>query len=286
MPSRPTRLKRRLGSRLRAARETAGVTQADASDELHTEATTVSRYESGQNRLPWTSLAVLMDLYKVGDDDRKVLQELWEDASRPTPQVRLPTGTPDIVRELVRAEREASRALEVAPTVVPVLLQTPDYARAVLLAVDPDMRMRHVDEFVAARMDRQQLLTDGHPLVEYHAILDEAVLRRAVGGSEAMSAQLARILDVATRPNVTVQVIPVAAGAYGMMTGPCSIFVYDDPTDSIAYLDHLAGGNWVTDDADTRRLLGMFDALSKQALSPAESLDVIIKMKSDRFFTL
>lgn len=220
-------------------------------------------------------MVALLSLYSATGTDRERINLLWEEAGQPTPQIRLPAGAPKPFRELVRAEREAAQVRIIAPSILPGLLQTADYARAVHMAYQTRDPGAHVEDVVSARLDRQKLL-DGRTPLRLHSILDEAVLRRQVGGTAVMATQLDHVVAMSAKPNITIQVIPDSAGAYGSMSGPCSILSYDDPDDaSSCYLEHPAGGVWVDDEGDVQHLLAMFDGVSTTALPPYDTAELI-----------
>jgi transcriptional regulator with XRE-family HTH domain len=276
MPSTPTRPKKKLGRALKELREAAGKTHVEAARKLRTDASTVSKYESGYNRPQWPTVEALLTFYDAGEASHARIATLWDDAGQAAPSVRVPAGTPKVVRTLIRAEREAAKIRSIAPSVVPGLLQTADYARAVHMGASQTRNAAAgVEDYVRARLERQTLLDGASPL-HLHALLDEAVLHREVGGRKAMAEQLKQIATLATRPNVTVQVIPAVVGVYGSMSGACTILTYDDPDDTpIAYLEHPVGGVWVEDVDDVRHLLAMFDGVNEIALTPDDSVDFI-----------
>lgn len=276
MTATPTRAKKRLGKFLRALRERAGTPLTAAAKELRTKDSTASRYESGAYRPQWPTVAALLTLYGATEEEWAKAGALWEDASEPTPQIRLPAGAPKVFRELVRAEREAESVRSIAPSVVPGLLQTADYARAVHASAqrsrDP---AANVEDFVAARMSRQTLLEGSEPL-RLHALLDEGVLTRLVGGATVMRAQLEHLLAVGERPTITLRVVPFAVGAYGSMSGACTILSYESDDDPpVAYLEHPAGGVWVENSEDVQHFLAMFDGVSDIALMPKDTARLI-----------
>lgn len=166
----------------------------------------------------------------------------------------------------------------VAPVVVPGLLQTADYARAVHASAQRSRdQAANVEVFVAARLERQKLL-DGPNALIMHAVIAEGALRQVVGGREVMREQLERLIEMSERPNVTIQVVPFTAGAYGGMSGACTILDYDDGAEDppTAYLEYPAGGAWVDNGGDVQHLLTMFDSVSAdKALSPPDTVEFI-----------
>ncbi|WP_215548017.1 helix-turn-helix domain-containing protein [Amycolatopsis sp. CA-230715] len=276
MPATPTRLKKRLGRQLRKLREHAGVTLRQAALELRTTDSSVSKYESGVNRPQWPTVKTLLSLYEASDEDRARVQVFWDEAATATPYIRLPAGASKMFRQLVRSEGEASTVRTIAPSVVPGLLQTADYARAVHASAQRSREPKvAADEFVAQRLNRQKRLIGPDPL-HLHALLDEVVLHRLVGDKEVMRGQLEHLLRAGEMPNVRIQVLPYDIGAYGSMAGTCYLFGYEDPEDqAVAYLEHAAGGVWIEDGEDVQHLSTMFDSVSADALSPEDSAEFI-----------
>ena len=135
----------------------------------------------------------------------------------------------------------------------------------------PHAGTEQVESRVSARMERQALLTRDNP-PQLWAIMDEAAVRRVVGGRPVMRAQLARIQETAALPNVTAQVIPYEAGAHPGMPGSFIVLEFPDPADqSLIYLDSMAGDLFLEDDAEIRRYILMFEHLRAAALRPGES---------------
>jgi len=190
--------------------------------------------------------------------------------------VRLPAGAPKAYRKLVNAERDAVRERRLSPFVVPGLLQTRRYAQALVDAAqvfyEPDMRP---DGVITSRMNRQMPLEGPDPM-ELHVLLDEAVIRREIGGPEVLREQLEHLLDLAERPNITLQVIPYTAGGYGTMNGSFTTVDYPEP-DTVpgVYLEYPAGGEWVDNADDVQRFTTTFDQAAARALSPADTTHLL-----------
>src|ERR1022692_2148439 len=134
------------------------------------------------------------------------------------------------------------------------LLQTPGYARALLRAVRPDLLEHEIDQLVQLRMRRQEILTraDPGPLTLW-SVMDETVLRRQVGGSETMHAQLQRLIQAAAMPNVTLLVMPDSLGAHPGLDGPMAILQFETGTRPVAYVEGQAGNLYMEKDDDLRR---------------------------------
>jgi transcriptional regulator with XRE-family HTH domain len=274
----PTRAKRRLGALLLELRGRTGKSTVEVAEHLKTANSSVSRYESGLVLPVWSTVLNLVNLYGGSAAEITTASQLWEDAKDEAPPVRLPAGTPKSFRRLVNAEREAKSVRTLAPIVMPGLLQGEPYAQALFAAGhrfhDPDSR---VDGAINVRLARQQRLEEKDPIpLAFHAVLDEGVIRRQVGGPAVMRKQLLHVLMLIERPNVTVQVVPFEVGAYGLSAGGCVIVDYpgdDDPPG--VYLEYPAGGAWVENVDDVQRFTTMFDDAVLTALTPADTVELI-----------
>lgn len=248
----------------------------EAADHLRVERPTVSRYETGEALPVWSTVHMLLSFYGASDEVLAQAARLHEEAKDEPRSVRLPAGAPKAYRKLVNAERDAVRERQLAPYVIPGLLQTRRYTQALVDAAHvfytPDMRPGGT---VTARMNRQKPLEGPDPM-ELHVLLDEAVIRREIGGREVLFEQLEHLLAVAGRSTITLQVIPYAAGAYGTMNG--SIIIVDYPeADTVpgVYLEYPAGGEWVDNAEDVKRFTTTFDQTAARALSPADTTHLI-----------
>jgi transcriptional regulator with XRE-family HTH domain len=273
----PTRAKRRFGAFLRELRNAAGLTAETVADELKTSSNAITRTETGEVKPLWATVLTLLNRYGATTEQIAEAERRWEDADQEPPSVRLPTGAHRAYRKLVNAEREATRERVIASYVLPSLLQTEPYVRALLAAghrlQDPKTRQ---DSLIDVRLKRQQRLRDDLDPLTLHALIDESVLHREVGGRPVLHQQLAHLLVVAELPNVTIQVIPFGAGAYGSMSGSCVIVDYPepDPTSGV-YLEYPAGGAWVDNDNDVHRFTTMFNDVVDLAYTPADTTNHI-----------
>lgn len=161
------------------------------------------------------------------------------------------------------------------------LLQTPDYARAVLGEMFPRHATDQIDRLVDLRIERQRRLDDDPPL-DLWAILDEAVIRRPVGGNQVMRHQLEHLVNMAAKPGVTMQVLPFASGAHAGHGGPFSILEFPNRTDSeVAYVESVAGYLYLEKDREVRTRVEAFDRLRAAALSPSASVDLIAEVANE-----
>ncbi|MET7847741.1 helix-turn-helix transcriptional regulator [Streptomyces avermitilis] len=179
----------------------------------------------------------------------------------------------DYFAEVVELERAATKLCDFAPVLVPGLLQTAAYARAVTLAANPFATEEYVKEKVTARLERAHILSDvTRP--EYWAILHENALRVPVGGPEVMTEQLEHIAAMARERKVLVTVLPYSAGAYAAMAGMMTLMEFEDAPPTV-YTENVYSGDLLDDPALVKRMQGSYDLLRVAALSPEASLALI-----------
>jgi transcriptional regulator with XRE-family HTH domain len=275
----PTLRRRRLAAELRRLRERAGFTGNEVAERLGWPASKLSRIELHRTGVKQTDL--LMLLYGVADIHRNGLVALARESSGSGRLEAVAATFPAEYAAFLRAEAEAQSVWTWDPQVVPGLMQTADYARAVMLGLDDVFPVPpgELDRIVEARLLRQQVL-DRDPPFRLSAVIDESVLYRRQGGSFVMREQLKRLTAIAERPNVTVQVLPLS-GSQPITTGAFTYMkfaqVHDVPLHDNAIVENLAGCDYVEEDGDTFSYLRVFKTLSRRALSPKDSLDLISK---------
>jgi transcriptional regulator with XRE-family HTH domain len=265
----PTRAKRRLGDFLAGLRDQGRggekLTMRQVAEALRIEDSSVSRYESALMFPSWTTVEALLRLYGATTEEREHASQLWEQARSGPKPVRLPKEAPPAFRRLVNEEREAAGIRTLSMTVITGYFQREDYARAVMAGA---RTFSSNEGRVPSRLGRQRLLAPPHNL-PVHALLDEAVITRVVGGPKTMIDQLDHLLSLGEQDNITIQVIPFSAGSYGTMSGACTIVDYPDDEGSGVYLEYAAGGAWVEAKADVDCFSAMFDDVSGR-LSPVD----------------
>ncbi|MFR9792482.1 helix-turn-helix domain-containing protein [Streptomyces sp. MB22_4] len=280
MQNGPAVRRRKLGAELRTLRTGAGLTSGEAARLVGWHQSKVSRIETGASGVKPADLRLLLDAYAVrdaqlcelllmlagsgdGDGDRN----RWWHAYRGV--------LPPTYRDFISLESQASAMRTLETTVVPGLLQTAEYARAVTRAAVKDVTEERLDALVEVRLARQDVLRSNPPL-ELCAVLDEAVLRREVGGPEVMARQLERLMDAARLPQVRLQVLPFGAGAHIGLTGPFVIFSFPSTSDlDVVVLDQLTSSLYLERKEDLRAYSEAFRTLQSHALSPHDSLDYI-----------
>jgi hypothetical protein len=253
----------------------AGLEIEDVMRELKSTRSTLTRYESGHVLPAWGSVLAMFAFFGASDDQREEASRLYDVAADEPPPVRLPAGAPKAYRRLVNAERDGKIERSIEPWVVPGLLQTEPYAHALhtVAARYTSGDDAQVEGYVKRRLSRQQRFTGERPM-ELHAIIDESVIHRPIGGPRVLRGQLEHLLVMGERPNVTVQVVAYAVGAYGLGSGPVTIVTYDDDTSGV-YLEYPAGGDWVENPKDVQRFTTMFHDIAQVALSPDETAKLI-----------
>ncbi|MET9764759.1 helix-turn-helix transcriptional regulator [Streptomyces sp. NPDC006372] len=276
----PAVRRRKLGAELRALRTSAGVTSGQAARLVGWHQSKVSRIETGTSGVKPADVRLLLDAYGVADSQlRELLMVLagaddsgggrhhWWHAYRGV--------LPPTYRDFISLESQAGVMRTLETTVVPGLLQTPEYARAVTKAAVEGLSEERLDTLVEVRLARQDVLRADPPL-ELSAVLDEAVLRREVGGPGVMARQLERLVEAARLPQVRLQVLPFTAGAHIGVTGPFVIFSFSSTSDlDVVVLDHLTSSLYLERKEDLRVYSEAFNALQIHALSPEDSLDFI-----------
>jgi transcriptional regulator with XRE-family HTH domain len=265
----PTVRRRRLAGELRRLRDQAQLTIDDVAEKLTCSASKISRIETGHVGVTPKDTRELLKLYGVDPDQLEALVQLSREARK--------KGWWHAYNEVftgafVGLEAETSSLRAYQALLVPGLLQTEDYMRAVIRAARPDATDAQVQKRVKARLARQRLLIDPDP-PRYWAVIDEAVLCRTVGGAPVMRDQLKWLVSRATLPHVTVQVLPFRAGAHAGMEGPFLILGFPEQADpDVVYVDNTTTGIYLEEPSEILRYTLMFDHLRAAALAPDDTL--------------
>lgn len=251
-----------FGSRVRKLRTAAGLTQTDVGALTHVVGSRIAQIERATGAKPTLELTRALDKELVADD---LLVDLWPYVYR--------EAFPNWSQAFIAYSARAAVIRQYAAHAVPGLLQTPEYAKA-LLSVGHSLRdAEHLEERVAARLDRQVRLT-GPDRPEMWIILDEAVLRRPVGGSAVMRGQLEKLIRMAQEPGITVQVLPFDQGEHGALGGSLTVLVMPDGTE-VAYTEGAHHGQLTEEPDEVERFVLTYDHLRAMALPPLMSLDLI-----------
>jgi transcriptional regulator with XRE-family HTH domain len=275
----PTVRRRRLGAELRRLREGSSLKLEEVADRLDLAPSTLSRIETGKAPTKSAYLTSMLAMYGVDDPAaRQVLVDMAREGHRKgwwsIYNDLLPSGFGIYVG--LEAEASGLRVYEIQ--VVQGLLQTRDYAMAVLREIRPKDTEDKIARLVDLRMQRQQLL-DQDPPLDLWLILDESALRRNIGGSAVMRAQLEHLLQASRRSNVTLQILCFEAGAHSGLVGPFTILEFPERGDSdVVYIDSVGGVFYLEKDREVRACAEAFDRLRAAALSPATSVELIQKV--------
>ncbi|WP_225849681.1 helix-turn-helix transcriptional regulator [Streptomyces sp. HPF1205] len=278
----PAVRRRRLGEELRRLRDLAGLTSGEAAGLAGWHQSKVSRIETGRSSVRAEDVTVLLDVYGVRDRDlRDLLATLAGNGYQRGWWHDFRDVLPVEYRDFISLETGASRARSMENSVVPGLLQTPAYAEALTRDVMPQLSSREVDALVRVRIARQAVLRQDRPL-ELDAVLDEAVLRRSVGGPGVMAGQLRALEEAAELPQVRLQVLPFTAGGHMGVTGSFVVFSFPNTSDlDVVVVDHLTSSLYVDRKEDIKAYGAAFDRLRDRALSYGESAAMIAALRAE-----
>ncbi|MEV7387604.1 MULTISPECIES: helix-turn-helix transcriptional regulator [unclassified Streptomyces] len=279
MQNGPAVRRRKLGAELRMLRTGAGLTSGEAARLVGWHQSKVSRIETGASGVKPADVRLLLDAYGVIEGQLRelllVLAGSEDTAGRHHWWHAYRGVLPPTYRDFISLESQASAMRTLETSVVPGLLQTPEYARAVTRVAAEGLDDEALDALVEVRLARQDVLRNEPPL-ELSAVLDEAVLRREVGGPGVMARQLERLVEAARLPQVRLQVLPFAAGAHVGITGPFVIFSFPSTSDlDVVVLDQLTSSLYLERKEDLQAYAEAFNTLQIHALSPEDSLDYI-----------
>lgn len=263
---------------LRRLRDAAGVTIDQVAERLECSASKISRIETGQTGVTPRDVRDMLVVYGVDPDQAESLLQIAREA-RMKGWWQLYGDVLTSAYVGLEAAADQIRGYEAA--VVPGLLQTEDYARAMIHAARPDINAVEIDKRVRVRVGRQSLLTQDDP-IDLWVVLDEAVLRRPVGGRSVMRRQLEHLIMVADLSNVTLQVLPFTAGAHAGMDGAFALLLYEESADqNFVFAANAAGGLFLEKDDELQRYAFIFDHLRANALRPEESVAMIAMLTKE-----
>lgn len=241
---------------------------------------TLSRYETKEGTVKWPAVDALCREYGASDEERAALVELAKGAKIQGWWRSLADPIPESMNLMLTLEDEVVREDHYACMYVPGLLQTRAYAEAVHRASEAGCSEREVQHMVDIRMKRQELLERAEP-PHLWCVIDEAALRRRVGGSEVMHEQLHHLLSVSQRPHVTVQVLPFAKGAHAAAVGSFAVLRGPTPDLDVVYVDLIGGGLFMEKPQELARYRLAFEYLSAQALDLESSAELIDRIRME-----
>jgi transcriptional regulator with XRE-family HTH domain len=275
----PTALRIALGAHLRRLREASHITPAQAGDAIRATHSKISRLERGRSGAKQRDVADLLTLYGVTDEaEREQVLAFARQASTPGWWQQYNDVLPRWFELYLGLERAASVIRIYEVQFVHGLLQTEEYARAVILIANAHAPADEIDRRVSVRMKRQQLLTQTDA-PEVWAVLDEAVLRRAPAAPGVMRAQLEHLLEMTNLPNVTLQIVPFDVGPHAAAGGPFTILRFPEPDlPDLVYLEQLDSATYLDQPEQVVNYLAIMNQLAVEALSKEASKDMLLEL--------
>ncbi|AXE85534.1 helix-turn-helix transcriptional regulator [Streptomyces sp. Go-475] len=268
-----------LGARLRGLRQERGISREDAGHVIRASSSKISRMEAGRHGFKLRDVADLLTLYGVTDEaERATLLALAEQANTPAWWRYYSDVVPTWMQTYLGAEQAASLIRCYQVQRVPGLLQTADYARAAIRLAHPDAGAEEIDRRVALRTTRQRIL-HRQPAAQLWAVLDEAALRRPVGGIRVMRAQLRHLIEVCRLPQVTVQILPFHAGGHAAEGGPVTILrLPGGQLPDVVYLEKLTTALYPDRPAEIERYWDAMNRLVVEAEPPDETPTILHRL--------
>lgn len=278
MAGSPSMRRRRLAAELRQLRTEARLPIEEVAGKLKWPGSKVSRIENRQVGISTTDLRKLLDLYQV--KNRIYREQLLEMARRATERGWWQSyggAVPTALGNLIGLEAEAATIWTYEPELVPGLLQTADYARAVIRAGRPGDTAQEIDRRVEVRLERQEALTrTDPPPPKVSVVLNEGVLARRVGGPEVMRAQLEHLMRDRDRANIVIQVLPFSGGEHPAMVGPFTMLTFLDPADpGVVNVENITGALALEQAEELRAYEAVWGAIQARAVSPDDSRAVM-----------
>jgi transcriptional regulator with XRE-family HTH domain len=275
----PTVLRILLGSQLRRLREAKGITREDAGYTIRASGSKISRMELGRVGFKERDVVDLLEMYGVADDsERDALVALAKQANTPGWWHKYSDVLPDWFQVYVGLEEAASLIRLYEVQFVPGLLQTADYARAVVALGQTGATEEEVERRVSLRVARQELLAKpGAPRL--WAVVDEAALRRPIGGKEVMRSQLERLIAATKEPNITLQVMPFSSGGHAAEGGAFTIMRFPEvDLPDVVYLEQLTSALYLDKRDDVERYTEVMERLSVESESPEHTTEILSRM--------
>ncbi len=275
----PTVRQRELGMRLRELRNGQGLTVDEVAEKLLCSASKISRAETGARKPSLRDVRDLCTLYDVGPEESAQLMELAREAR----QQGWWTKYDDLrISQLIGLEQEATAITCFSNFFPPALLQTEEYAAAMIRGIAPRMDPDILHQRVEARMRRQQLLEQPKP-PRYRALLDEAALRRQVGGPKVMKTQLDKILQLIEEGKATVQVIPYGVGSYAAVDSNFTFLEFAESSlPGVVYVEGLETQLYLEKPTELARYAESVEDLRDSALTPRDTAKFIAKIRDEQ----
>ncbi|TYK47353.1 helix-turn-helix domain-containing protein [Actinomadura decatromicini] len=266
-----------IGARLRRMREDRGIGRAEAGAAIRGSESKMCRLELGRHGFKVRDVLDLLDLYGIEDEDeRESFVELVQEAKKPGWWQSYGDVVPSWFEQYVGLEQSATTIRSYEVQYIPGLLQTQEYARAVIGLEHFDAGYDGLDRRLTVRLTRQKILFRSVTPVRLWAVIDEAALRRPIGGTATMRAQVEHLIAVAEAlPNVNIQILPFAAGGHLALGGPVTIIRFgEDELDDVVYLEQLTSARY-PEGREAERYQHIMDLLAIRAAPPARSITLL-----------
>ena len=272
----PTVLRILLGAHLRRLRERAGISREDAGYHIRASGSKISRMELGRVSFKERDVTDLLTFYGVHhSEERDSLVQLTREANATPWWQKYQDATPDWFNLYVGLEEAAQLIRVYEVQFVPGLLQTEDYARAVVTQGAPGLEPEEVERRVALRLGRQKLLTKDSP-PRLWAIVDEAALRRPMGGKDVLAGQIQRLMDLVSEPNITLQVMPFKYGGHAAEGGAFHIMRFPEADlPDMVYVEYLTGALYIEKPEEVERYAAVMERLSVAGTSPERTREIL-----------
>jgi hypothetical protein len=277
----PTVLRILLGNQLRTLREAQGVTREAAGWEIRSSESKISRMELGRVGFKERDVADLLTMYGVTDEkERDALLTLAREANTPGWWHRYSDVMPSWFQSYLGLESAAALIRTYEVQFVPGLLQTPAYARAVILLGHADAAQAEVERRVQLRVDRQRVLRREAPAApEVWVVVDEAALRRPIGGSAVMREQLQSLIEITELPNVRLQIIPFLAGGHAAAGGAFTILRFpEEELPDVVYVEQLTSALYLDKPEDRDQYAVAMERLCIEAEPPTRTVEILEKI--------
>ncbi len=278
----PTVLRILLGSQLRNLRESKGITREDAGYTIRASGSKISRMELGRVSFKERDVTDLLALYGVENPgERAALVDLARQANSPGWWHKYSDVLPDWFQVYVGLEEAATLIRVYELQFVPGLLQTAEYARAVVRLGQRGAPKEEIEHRVSLRMDRQRLLA--RPSApRLWAVVDEAALRRPIGGVEVMRGQLERLIEVGKEPNVTLQIMPFRFGGHAAESGPFTLMRFPElDLPDVVYIEQLTSAVYLDKREDVERYTEVMERLSVESDPPEQTADILSRILAE-----
>jgi hypothetical protein len=276
----PTVRRRRLGQELRRLRELKGMTAEEVAERLLVSQSKISRLENGRRSISQRDVRDLCGVYEV--EDHRIVDSLMQMAKDSRQQGWWHAFGDIPYSVYIGLETDAASLRVYEPQVVPGLLQTRQYAEALIAGALPESGTTDVEKRVSVRVRRQERLNDAEHPLRLWVVIDEAALRRLVGDKQLMREQLEHLVELSQLPHVTVQVLPFEMGAHPGINGQYAILEFPDTSDSsVVYIEGVTSDLYLEKANDVQKYSVMYEHLRAQALNVDHTRQFIADIVKD-----